>query len=213
MDPHLSPKPNLCVCQSTAGLFLTRRQASALLSATLICLVLSYVTGYFWGRRQPLQALTDALAQGQKFGQTVKQNDLSVTPNLPVLDPLTGGAEQASVSASDQSLATEPSATTPLNSSRSVVSVTTPQYRAELISFNSLKSAQRFAQKLQQAGFTVQVKARRTQLTHSKLHQTYQVVTEQFTERAQLTQLLTRLQQQFKLGKVKIITVPTGAAA
>ena len=192
MDHHSSSKPELCLCRATTGIFLTRRQASALLSAGLICLLLCFITGFFWGRRQPLQALTTALVHGR---QLVNTEQPGVSTSMPVLDQLTGNATTEAV---------EPARG--LTPTAAVPAPTLTQYRAELGSFSSLKSAQRFAQKLQQAGFTVQIKTRRRSAGTGQPLQYYQVVTEQFPERPPLTQLLTRLQQQIPTAQIKIVT-------
>lgn len=195
MDPHSAAKPELCLCRATTGVFLTRRQASALLSASLICLLLSFMAGFFWGRRQPLQLLTAALAQGQLLQSA---SEAPTAPSLPVLAQLTGQPDASEAADVAPAKIATPGAALP--------PVQLAQYRAELGYFNSLKSAQRFAQKLQQAGFTVHVKTRRRTTGAGQAGPGYQVVTEAFAERAPLVQLVNRLQAQAPAAQIKIVS-------
>ena len=51
----------VCICKSTKGLFISRRQVSLVTAFLIIFLVLTFTFGYFLGRRQAIFKVTDKL--------------------------------------------------------------------------------------------------------------------------------------------------------
>ena len=186
-------KPEICLCRSTTGLFIAKRQASWCLTAFLICLLLSFLTGYFWGRRQPIADLTEQLSTAVAL-KTDELDKLVGTSADKLTDTPDTNLSKASDSVGkDQALA---------NSDSNTIA---KQYYGTLLSFNNLKSAQKYLNKLQNSGYNLKIKTRHSRNSKNKKYTWYQIITENFTDKTKLAQLIQAIKQQENLPNTKII--------
>lgn len=181
-----------CLCRSTTGLFIAKRSASLLLAAFLVCCLLSFLTGYFWGRRQPIADLTAQLSSAV----LVKTVELNNTTGVPASDQnLISDTGVNSVVATDQDR----------ESSNTIKP--TKQYYGTLLGFSNLKAAQKYLNKLQNMGYNLQIKTRHSRNSKNKLYTWYQIVTEKFTDKAKLEQLVQELKVQENLSSTKVLEI------
>ncbi len=172
-------RPENCLCRSTTGLFIAKKQASLGLSALLVCLLLSFLAGYFWGRRQPVANLTEQLSSAV-LAQAAELNKIVPDSNNP--------KDQAGLDQDSQ------------------VNLTTEQqYQGTILGFNSLKAARKYLNKLQNLGYNLQLKTQHSRNSKNKLYTWYQIVTEKFTDKAKLEQLMQAIKVQENLSSTKII--------
>lgn len=184
-----------CLCRSTTGLFIAKRSASILLAAFLVCCLLSFLTGYFWGRRQPIADLTAQLSSAVLV-KAAEINNLKNGTDVPVSDQdLVSNTVVNSVVATDQ------------DRESSTLIKPAKQYYGTLLGFSSLKAAQRYLNKLQNMGYNLQIKTRHSRNSKNKLYTWYQIVTEKFTDKTKLEQLVQELKVQENLSNTKILEI------
>ncbi len=184
-------RPDSCLCRSTTGLFLAKKQASFCLAVGLICLLLSFLAGYFWGRRQPVADLSKELSSAllDKTTQLNSLNNSAVTSASNDLVELNAN--------SGTSVVQEQEISSALKADK--------QYYGTLLGFSSLKAAQKYLNKLQNLGYNLQIKTRHSRNSKNKLYTWYQIITEKFTDKTKLEQLMRELKQQENLQSTKIL--------
>lgn len=186
-----------CLCRSTTGLFIAKRPASLILAAFMVCCLLSFLTGYFLGRRQPIVDLTAQLSSALAE-KTVELNSLNNPTSLSAHNQNCSadiGTGTNSVVAADQ------------DRENSNTIKPAKQYYGTLLGFSNLKAAQRYLNKLQNAGYNLQIKTRHSRNSKNKLYTWYQIVTEKFTDQAKLEQLVQELKVQENLSSPKVLEI------
>lgn len=205
-----------CACTTDRGLYIPQRQVSALVAATILAAATVFTTGYFYGKKEVIERISDvhedeafadqlytAFNQGYtKFAPQESNQDDAQTP-----EPLMDGSSNKIMNASESTQPHDLIVPTEQNS----------LYHAQLIGFGTERAAQQCAKKMEKKGFPVLVKTRHS-VNYSKGKDInnassyvqkkiswYQVVTKSYKNRAELEQLVDRITKEEKLIGVNIV--------
>lgn len=80
------------------------------------------------------------------------------------------------------------------------------EYFAQLVGFGTAHAAQQFVQRLSRKEIPVMVRKRQSRTARGRFITWYQVVTEKYSDRAELDRLVQRLKKEEKLNDVQIVT-------
>lgn len=197
---------------------LSNRQASLLLAAGLLVLFFSFITGYFWGKRNAISQFCMSVEQSS-FADRIYTSmcELSET-ELPTTQDTVAASEPAieTAVAADDALDehVEPAASISqdLNGQQAVTGVAVAHtdaeagvaYHAQLIGYGSQQQAEKFVQKLRKKNVDAHVDTKISKSAKGKTRSWYQVVTKDFVSKNELEALVARISKEEKLSGVRI---------
>ncbi len=215
-----------CVCNSSYGLFLSRKQTSWAVALVLLLGFAFFISGYFMGHKKAVhtfvQRIDNESLSDHIYASMVALYDhkglLDVTDAIeeqesapsseeqdPIEEPATRqeGAELEAAQALPQTELEKPKATDP------IVPIIEKHnsYYAQLIGFGTAKAAHLFAHRLQERNIPVFVKKLRSKTAKGKMISWYQVITDRYSDVNQLQTLVNHITAQERLNDVRIITV------
>lgn len=204
----------------TINISLSNRQASLFIAAGLLIIFFSFITGYFWGKRNAISQFCMSVEQSS-FADRIYTSmcELSETEAPTTQETVAAAEEQAvaQVTSIDAVEATEEQEDLGVSLNHDSVQhvvqavVETPTksesmvpYHAQLVGYGSQQMAEKFAQKLRKKGMPVKVEAKKSKSTKGKTRSWYQVVTQDFTSKNELEALVARISKEEKLSGVRI---------
>jgi hypothetical protein len=190
--------------ENSNGFFITKRQASAFTTITLLLLVGALIVGYFWGQKSAIKEFTNKVME-DSFADQVSHSFYS----------LTGGSSEKNDEGADlqsnselqkieQDGENEPNAQAQSEDQR-VKPIKT--FYAELVGFGSMKAANQFVNKMQKKGYNILIRQRISKTSRGKKVSWYQAVTQNFDDMSKLKDLIERIKSSEKLYGVKIVAV------
>jgi len=200
---------------------LSSRQASLMLAAGILILFFSFITGYFWGKKNAISQFCMSVEQSS-FADRIYTSmcELSDT-EIPVTQEQVAQNEEQVVEVATAVDATEiveeqNDTVEPLNHDalrtpvvqgviEQQAAMSTVPYHAQLAGYGSMAQAEKFAQKLCKKGTVAKVETRKSKSTKGKTRSWYQVVTKDFTDKKELETLVTRISKEEKLTGVRIV--------
>ena len=197
-----------CSCTSSDGLFIPNRHASALVAGIIALISLSFLTGYFLGKKQAIEPFTDKLEQ-DSFADQIFSSLCALSDQDYQADESNDADDPESTSVSDNFQET------PFQETQSIPTIASnepaplnlqEECYAQLIGFGTNKAAQNFAQKLQKKGISVTVKTRYSTTAKGRKIAWYQVVTQVYNDRGKLENLVDRIAKEETLKGVRIVT-------
>ncbi len=211
-----------CVCDGKQGVFLNNRHMSWALSTILLLIFFVFMTGYFLGKKKAVDqlnakidqeslsdhvyssmyALYDSKPQPEVSDSTEpddENNDADSVTEEIVLDQSVDVLAHAESSDDINNLNKELSTTHSIQTNRH-------EYYAQLVGFSSERAAQQFVKKLAQRDITAHIKQRPSKTAKGRTVYWYQVITESFTKKEDLTTLVENIKRREKLHDVRIIT-------
>ncbi len=223
-----------CACMSKYGFTLSARSMSWLVSGALLLSFFIFITGYFLGKKKATEemvqtfvheSLSDHIYASMCSMYEYKGVEGQEEPDEALCCSCDGDVEQFTRRECDPACEqTEAQVCEPAvekvtqNNERHAVAAREEQesslaavvpaavYKAQLIGFGTLRSAQAFSRKLERKGIITTVKRRRSKTAKGRLISWYQVVTKPFDRKDILEKLVERLKQEEKLHDVRIVT-------
>lgn len=197
---------------------LSNRQASLLLAAGMLIIFFSFITGYFWGKRNAISQFCMGVEQSS-FADRIYTSmcELSETEVPTTQDTVTASADSAAITAVDADDGTD--GEEPVSAlgqdlqgeqvgavAAAVPADATPtvSYHAQLAGYGSQQHAEKFVQKLRKKGVAASVETRNSKSAKGKTRSWYQVVTKDFTNKNELEVLVARISKEEKLSGVRI---------
>lgn len=189
-----------------AGLTVSHRQASLVLAGCLLGVFFSFVSGYFWGKKNAASQFVMKTQQDSFAGQIYSSmcelcqsdNDVKEMPDQQ--------KESVNV-AQGKELAQEKleKVTTKIDSSPEKIKEEKVFYTAQLIGFGTKKNALTFANKLNDQGIPVEIRSRKSKSAKGKTVSWYQVVTQKYENKGELEKLVAHVSKKERLKGVQII--------
>lgn len=208
------------------GVSISFRQASFALSALLLVSFLSFITGYFLGKKAGFEQFTNDIMYESlsdkmyaSFCALCDQNDCM--PNQEVSETVSeekSSAPMPSVAAvapardpneaiAQQLIPSDPLEQQFLSKAKQPVSSGT-RYCAHLVGFGTRKAAQAFAKKVKmKKGISLLVKERHSKTARGRSVPWYQVVTDTYATQDSLKQALDTVQQVAALKDIRIVEI------
>ncbi|EKD48406.1 MAG: hypothetical protein ACD_64C00332G0002 [uncultured bacterium] len=201
------------------GLFIPTRQATAYTSFALSLLGAVFMAGYFFGKQHMIdQCVTkiehDSFADqisaslcslyDQELESLFVQKEAELLDDSIELDSLPVISENAQFDAPEMVVADcsqvieEPALPE--------APISSPEHYAQLIGYGTQKAADQFAQRLQKKGIPAVVKIRKSQTAQGKKSTWYQVVTEPFSDKHALEQLVQRIAKDEKIQGIQLVS-------
>jgi len=187
-----------CVCASAHGLFVPNRQLSSIVAFIMLIPFVSFLAGYFFGGQHSAEEFTSKIEQ-ESFTDQIYASLCVTQPekeadNYVVADAAGQQVEQPKESVEVVEV--------------SPVEPTDPQesYYAQLIGFGTSQAANRFVQRMEKKGISTQIKVRKSKTANGRVVSWYQVVTEPYSDKNQLTQLVEKIKKEEKLNDAPIVT-------
>jgi hypothetical protein len=210
-----------CVCDGKQGLFLSNRHISWALSIILLLNFFLFMSGYFLGKKQAIdhisykidqESLTDYVSSSiyalyDSKAPNASSDNTEPGDEIEVAEVETP-AEEAVL---DQAIDVAAQVKTDENASEEISEVISEQkdgheYYAQLVGFSSQQAAQQFVKKLALRDITAHIKQRPSKTAKGRTVYWYQVITESFTNKAELLKLVETIKYREKLHDVRIIT-------
>ncbi len=170
-----------CVCTSTEGLFIPNRQLSGLIAIVFGLFFITFLSGYWLAKHHELSIPVLEQTKEVPLADTAYEEELVASP----IEPFTHEE--------DESPLIDPS-------------LEDKTFYAQLIGFGTSAAAHRFTQQLQKKGIAVSVKTRYSKTPKGKQIMWYQVVTENYTNRKELEQLVEKVSRSERLTGAKIVS-------
>ncbi len=212
-----------CVCTRLDGLFMPSRQLSMVLAAFLLVLFLSFMGGYFLGKKHIVDDFVLKVEQDSFADQIYSSLCLLGDQDPEVLRAERDEAEEqedqqvAQGESSELSQGAAASQTALLdvtqeqeeksleNNETIVKKPAGKQYYAQLVGFGSATAAQKFAAAMNKKKLPVRIKERESVSGKGKRKVWYQVVTQAFSDRNLLADLVDRIAKEGKIKGVQIL--------
>lgn len=206
-----------CVCNRSDGLFIPSRQVSMLMAGLLMMFFVTFLSGYFFGKKYMVEQFIAKVEQDSFADQIYSslcalgdydpeelraiaiQDQEQVEQNvydLPTQELVQADAEEESIGVSDSNECA-PVVVLPENSQA---------HYAQLIGYGTEVAAKKFAHRLLQKDIPVQVKKRISKTPKGKQRTWFQVVTQDYSDRNELDKLVDRITKEEKLKGVCIVT-------
>lgn len=193
-----------CNCSSNQGLFVPNRQLSFIVAGLLFLFFTIFMAGYFWGKKTVVEPLVVQMEQDAfadqiytsvvATGQIESQNEELITDASLV----TGAEILESPSLMDEKIA--------LEDANNSLENNTQRYYAQLIGFGTEKAAQMFAKKLATKGIDTEVRKRTSTTAKGRVSYWYQVVTNSYSDKNELLQLVDRIAKEENIKDANIRT-------
>ena len=168
---------NLPVAYNSA-LYLTNRQVSWLIASLILLSFFVFMAGYFLGQRQAVEYHVESSALRA-----------IMTPQEQFQAPVATAMHAPKVEDVFQE------------------EVTSEQfYKAQLIGFGTQRAANQFVERLQQKNMPVRVQERHSKTAQGKEVIWYQVTTELFNDKQELTAFVDRIQKEERLKDIRIVS-------
>ncbi len=202
-----------CSYTSNDGLFVPNRHESALVAGIIAVISLSFLTGYFLGKKQAIEPFTHKIEQDSFADQifsslcAISDQDYRAdeSDDTQLSEDTSAAVEnEAPVAVSQETAAAPDSNNVVAEQARAAAS---ERYYAQLVGFGTNKAAQKCAQKLQKKGVSVTVKTRHSTTAKGRKIAWYQVVTQPYNDRGKLENLVDRIAKEERLKGVRIVTV------
>jgi len=188
-----------CECSSNTGLFVKNRQLSLICASGILTLFITFMTGYFIGQHNAVEAFSDQ-AEQESFADQVYASLFMSNEQESSKESSEENDNIVSVKdESDEKL---------MHDQEKMQEHAEPQqqYYAQLIGFGTERAAQKFIQKLNNQGITVNLKKRRSKTAKGKMVSWYQVVTDCYTDKEKLRVLVDRIEKTEKIKGAQIIS-------
>lgn len=210
--------------------FCTSKRSMSLISAALVLIFfLTFMTGYVWGKRVALEDVLKAVEQktfadqisGSLYALSshdfeVKKEDLVDSEPVVVSAVVEEVAQNNNellknndleVALDSQNISQEKNliALNPLPDSQKAKEVSGNKYYAPLIGFGSKKAADKFVALLKDNPLEVAIKERTSTGLHGKKKVWYQVVTQQYTDKEELENLVAHVVKKEHLSGVQVV--------
>lgn len=218
-----SEKGGHCICKSYAGLYIPQRELSYCVAGGILALFFVFMAGFFWGKQCAMKDFMHKLNQDVFADQVAaslylladpaKQDSIvhmSVDGNAQLLHEHDEHGREND-SSSDNDTLPELLADEGLGESTEVLDVSaetsTPErfYYAQLIGFGTFTAADQFVKRITRRGFSVKVEKRYSKTARGKTLVWYQVITDMYTDKAYLEDVVAVLMKQEKLKDVRIV--------
>ncbi len=171
--------------ESSDKLIFERQKVSIILAGILLMILGAFLTGFFWGYRRAANDVQIEIVK-TSFADQISYAGLPQT---------TDDQEQNTIKPVENVIVDE------------VLTAESKKYYAELIGFGRLKPAQLFADKMEQKGYNVLIKKRTSKTGKGKLVSWYQAVTDEYSDKQALEQLLEAIKQTERLQDIKIKSI------
>src|SRR3989304_5973696 len=203
-------EPSECVCTRSDGLFIPNRQLSTLVAFFLMILLVSFLSGYFFGKKHMVEQFVAKVEQDsfadQIYSSLCALGDYDVE-SIRSLGSVELSKDSDSPVEETPSLEVEEQIAMASELPNEIVStIPATQYFAQLIGFGSQGAARKFYQKMKAKNISVLLKERVSVSAKGKKRKWYQVVTETYQDRNALEELVDRITKEEKLMGVKIAT-------
>jgi hypothetical protein len=187
------------------SLIIDRKQASRIVSASLLCAFFIFISGYFWGKKKAVEELTSS------FEQQAISDKLNIS-NINSFSPEVAQEKMQAVNDNDKEviLTKQEDELQNLNEAREL-------FVAQLCGFGTKKAAQQMIDRLKKAGITTILVMRESKpanknISNRKMIQWYQVLSEQYADKNQLAALVDAVKRLEKIHDVQIVKVNNGKA-
>ncbi len=167
------------------------RNQRALIMSGLLLIIISFVSGYFWGISNGVEALSTQLDQ-DAFSDQISASFMPIQTDADELPE--DGIEESENFDEEQGVETPGQPV-----------VTERTYYAQLAGFGNKQSAHRFAQKLIKKKIPVIVNPVHSKTKKGKAITWYQVVTESYSTKEELAALVEQLKETEKLKDPQIV--------
>ncbi len=207
--------------------FCTSKRSMSLISAALVLIFfLTFMTGYVWGKRVALEDVLKAVEQktfadqisGSLYALSshdfeVKKEDLVDSEPVVVSavveevaeNTLEKNALDSTLDSQNVSQEKNIIALNPLPDPEKAKEVNGNKYYAPLIGFGSKKAADKFVALLKDNPLEVAIKERTSTGLHGKKKVWYQVVTQQYTDKEELENLVAHVVKKEHLSGVQVV--------
>lgn len=185
------------------------KQLSWMLSGAIVVCFFVFMTGYFIGEQHSLYLFTQKIEQESLSDQIYsslcvlydadEDHDMQVAMLPQATDEMVV-QESIKAYADDQMLSTQ------LDAQVTVPSDPCASYYAQVIGFGTYKAAERFVSRLAQRDIKTSIKKRQSRTASGKIRFWYQVVTDVYTDKAELDILVHTLETTEKIKDIRIIT-------
>ncbi len=222
-------EPTECVCNRSDGLFVPSRQVSMLIAALLMMFFITFLSGYFFGKKHMVEQFIAKVEQDSFADQiysslcalseyepeelraiAVQDQELVVQEIYDTLVqevvPETVVLAEAAVSEDAVVSALNEPDQIPLPENPVVDTPPDTAYYAQLIGYGTELAAKKFAHRLSQKDIPVRVKKRISKTPKGRQRTWFQVVTQNHSDRDTLDKLVDRITKQEKLKGVCIVT-------
>ena len=206
-------EPSECVCTRSDGLFIPNRQLSTMIAFLLMVLFVSFLSGYFFGKKHMVEQFV-AKAEQDSFADQIYSSlcalgdyDVESIRSLELVE--SDKDSDAAISHTQEApalLSEEEVAMASSSSEEAISTIPTTQYLAQLIGFGTEGAARRFYRKMKERHVSVIVKERVSVSAKGNKRTWYQVVTEPHEDRDILEKLVDRITKEEKLMGVRIVT-------
>ena len=191
-----------CSCKNMHGLFVPSRHLSLIIAGLLFLFFGIFVGGYFLGKKHCTQELAQKIID-DSFADKVYSTALSMGEEInnkgdvSFIDTSINTSEQLSIN-SDISIAQQKES--------SSESYEEKLYYAQLIGFATENAAQKFATKLSTKNVATEIKKRMGRSTKGKISYWYQVVTQAYNDKHELSKIVDKIAKEERLNDVHICT-------
>lgn len=194
------------------------RQASLFFAALILLFFITFVIGYFWGKKVVIQELNQKMGQENYVDQICSSIQAlgEQTPDLNSCDVETGlssenekvepinpvEASSGTVSSTSSEVTQEPI----IKEALQMREKDGQRYYAPLIGFGTKKAADLFVRRMDKKGIQLIAKQRHSRTPKGKKIVWYQVVTPPYDDREKLQQLVDRIAKEETIKDISIVT-------
>jgi hypothetical protein len=193
-----------CICSEQTGLFIANRQVALIVASCLTIFFFTFIIGFFAGQRYAIGQFARKLDQ-ESFADHIYSSICSLC-DQPEQSADESGCDEEGEEAAEE-VASDAAEETVKDSDLAVSGVNgenKEHYFAQLIGFGSEKAAQRLTQRLKDQGLPVLISTHKSRTARGKTITWYQVVTEPFDNKEELSTLVERIVKQERLHNVVI---------
>lgn len=206
----IGKKNDDCLCSNNQGLFIPNRQLSFIIAIMLFILFGVFMTGYFLGKKNSAEQLTERIQQ-EAFADQVYASIITQTQdsnqNLENSTLVCSNDKEIACSAQSSHQTIEIVCADDLNNNADDATSIGQQlthYYAQLIGFGTEKSAQLFVKKLATKGIETEIKKRVSKTAKGRTSYWYQVVTLSYSNKDELVELVNRITKEEKIKDANI---------
>ncbi len=197
---------------------MTKRQASLLVAAGFFIVFITFISGYFWGKSNAISQFCMSVEQST-FADRIYTSmcELSESEAPTTQDTVTQNSESPADIATavdaeselepeiiDQVESIDPNAE-PQIVKHDVQINAEPVHHGQLAGYGTMAQAQKFAQKLCKKGIPAKVETKTSKSSKGKTRSWYQVITQDYTDKAELESVVARITKEEKLRGVRIV--------
>ncbi len=199
-----------CFCSSTEGFFITKKQASITTAIILFLFLALFISGFFVGKKSSIEEFSNKLLNGS-FEDQAKYSFYSLYGGNSSGEENEEGDSDSEYDEDQQENDDEDMIKSEIENQKitenSIVADNAQtKYVAELIGFGSESAANQFAKKVQKKGYNVHIRQRKSIMPRNKsVRYWYQIVTDEYSDKSKLEDLVEKLKITENLNGVKII--------